>query len=90
MLVIHWLGAVGGLYAFVHAVTQRKDAYTAADRKTKVFWSAVTAAGTAAMALFPIASAGLIFWVAGLVAVLVYLVDVRPKLIEVQKGGRNR
>jgi hypothetical protein len=29
------------------------------------------------------------FWIAGLVAVLVYIVDVRPKLIEVQRGGQK-
>ena len=90
LLVIKWAGAIVGLFAFLHAVTQRKDAYTAADRKTKVFWGAVTGAGTAALVLFSPTNGGFIFWVAGLVAVLVYLVDVRPKLNEVQKGGRNR
>jgi hypothetical protein len=28
------------------------------------------------------------FWMAGLVAALVYIVDVRPKLIEVQRGNK--
>jgi hypothetical protein len=28
------------------------------------------------------------FWLAGLVAVTVYVVDVRPRLIEVQRGPR--
>lgn len=84
--VIDWAGTLAGLFAFLHAVTQRKDAYTAADRKTKLFWGGVTAASTVAMGLFQVFSVGLIFWVAGLVASLVYLVDVRPKLIEVQKG----
>jgi len=89
LFVIKWVGAVAGLFGFLHALTQRKDAYTAADRKTKVFWSGVTGAATAALGLFSPASGGFIFWVAGLVAALVYLVDVRPKLNEVQKGGRN-
>ncbi|HEX8868769.1 MAG TPA: DUF2516 family protein, partial [Lentzea sp.] len=38
--------------------------------------------------LFSPAGFGSIFWLAGLVAVLVYMVDVRPKLIEVQRGPR--
>lgn len=87
--IIHWAGAVVGLFAFVHAILQRADAYSAADRKTKPIWMAITGGGTFAMALFPFFSAGMIFWIAGLVAVLVYLVDVRPKLIEVQRGGRS-
>jgi hypothetical protein len=29
-----------------------------------------------------------LFWVAGLIAELVYLIDVRPSLIEVQGGRR--
>lgn len=89
LFAIDWVGTAAGLFAFLHAVTQRKDAYTAADRKTKVFWGGVTAGATAAMGLFQVFSVGLIFWVAGVVAALVYIVDVRPKLIEVQKGGRS-
>lgn len=89
MWVIDKVGFLAGLFAFVHAVTQRADAYTAADRKTKPVWMAITGGSAAAMFLFDFYEAGLIFWVAGIVATLVYLVDVRPKLIEVQKGGRN-
>jgi hypothetical protein len=87
--VIHWAGALAGLFAFVHALLQRADAYSAADRKTKPIWLAITGGSTIAMTLFPFFSAGMIFWLAGLVAVLVYLVDVRPKLIEVQRRGRS-
>ncbi|WP_370946239.1 DUF2516 family protein [Amycolatopsis sp. cg5] len=87
--VISWAGAAAGLFAFVHALLQRADAYSAADRKTKPVWMGITGAGTAAMALFRFFGPGMMFWLAGLVAVLVYLVDVRPKLIEVQRGGRN-
>jgi len=87
LVVIHWAGALAGLFAFIHALLQRSDAYSAADRKTKPVWAGITGGGTAVMALFPFYSAGMIFWLAGLVAVLVYLVDVRPKLIEVQRGG---
>ncbi|WP_027941181.1 DUF2516 family protein [Amycolatopsis taiwanensis] len=89
MLVISWAGALAGVFAFIHALTQRADAFTAADRKTKPIWLGITGAGTAAMGLFRFGGAGTLFWLAGIVAVLVYIVDVRPKLIEVQRGGRN-
>ncbi|HET6501663.1 MAG TPA: DUF2516 family protein [Amycolatopsis sp.] len=89
MLVIGWAGTLTGLFAFIHALTQRADAFTAADRKTKPIWLAITGAGTAAMGLFGYGGAGTLFWLAGIVAVLVYIVDVRPKLIEVQRGGKN-
>lgn len=77
-----------GLFAFFHALTQRVDAYTAAERMTKPAWLGITGGGAAAMLLFSPAGFGSIFWLAGLVAVLVYMVDVRPKLIEVQRGPR--
>ena len=77
-----------GLFAFFHALRQRVDAYTAAERMTKPVWLGITGGGAAAMLLFSPGSFGSIFWLAGLVAVLVYMVDVRPKLIEVQRGPR--
>lgn len=88
---IQLAGIPVGVFAFVHAVLQRADAYTAADRMTKPAWMGITGGGTAAMVLFGALSSagpGFMFWIAGLVAVLIYLVDVRPKLIEVQRGGQ--
>jgi hypothetical protein len=80
--------SVVGLFAFFHALAQRVDAYTAAERMTKPAWLGITGGGAAAILLFQPFSFGSIFWLAGLVAVLVYMVDVRPKLIEVQRGPR--
>ncbi|MFI6098743.1 DUF2516 family protein [Lentzea sp. NPDC051213] len=77
-----------GLFAFFHALAQRVDAYTAAERMTKPAWLGITGGGAAALLLFKPYSFGSIFWLAGLVAILVYMVDVRPKLIEVQRGPR--
>lgn len=89
MQVIGWVGTLTGLVAFFHALLQRADAYQAADRRTKPIWLGITGAGTVAMGLFGFGGAGSIFWIAGLVAVLVYLVDVRPRLIEVQRGKNH-
>src|SRR5690606_4598136 len=91
LYIIQLAGIPVGVFAFVHAALQRPDAYAAADRLTKTAWMGLTGGGTAAMVLFGafgVAGPGLMFWIAGLVAVLVYMVDVRPKLIEVQRGGR--
>jgi heme/copper-type cytochrome/quinol oxidase subunit 2 len=67
------------LYAFVHAAMQRADAYTAADKMTKPVWLAIL--GVA----IPLA------WVLGVLGMAIaaaaagfYLVDVRPKLLEIQ------
>ncbi|MGH3450057.1 MAG: DUF2516 family protein [Haloechinothrix sp.] len=87
--IIKWAALPVGVFAFVHAVVQRADAYAAADRMTKPAWAGITGAGTLALLLFGPNNFGMLFWIAGLVAVLVYIVDVRPKLIEVQRGGQS-
>lgn len=87
--VLNWAAVPVGLFAFLHAVTQRADAYSAAGKQTKPIWLAITGGGTLACALFHFYDFTLMFWIAGLVAVLVYLVDVRPKLIEAQRGGNK-
>ncbi len=93
MLLAYWIqtilwaaGIPVGIYAFVHALMQRSDAFTAADKLTKPAWLGITGAGTLVLIIFrggPIT----ILWIAGLVAVLVYLVDVRPKVTDIQKGN---
>jgi hypothetical protein len=81
---------VGG-YAFIHALLQRADAFTAVDRLTKPAWLGITGASELVLVVFqggPM-SRGAIFWVAGLVAVLVYIVDVKPAVVGVQGGGQR-
>jgi hypothetical protein len=81
---------IGG-YAFVHALTQRADAFTAADKLTKPAWLGITGAGLAVLVLFQggLGSQGALFWLAGLIAVLVYIVDVKPAVVGVQGGGQR-
>ena len=86
-----WLLAipVGG-YAFVHALMQRADAFTAADKLTKPAWLGITGASVLVLIFFggPLGS-GALFWLAALVAVLVYIVDVKPAVVGVQGGGQR-
>lgn len=71
------------LWALVDAVRRPAPAYVAAGKLTKVAWIvilalAVVLGGTSVLSLF-----GLV----GLVAAIVYLVDVRPAVGEMRPGG---
>lgn len=80
------IGIPVGLYAFVHAMRQRSDAFTAADKQTKPIWGAIT--GVATLLLIFVQGPMSFFWLIGIVAVLVYIVDVRPRVVDVQQGPR--
>ncbi|WP_052849263.1 DUF2516 family protein [Streptomyces avicenniae] len=73
------------IYALVNAAIQREDAYRAADKQTKPFWLLVLGV-TVAVQLF---LGMLLLVLAGTVATIVYLVDVRPALRAVSGGGRG-
>jgi 4-amino-4-deoxy-L-arabinose transferase-like glycosyltransferase len=88
--VIAYLGiaaALTALYAFVHAAMQRHDAYTAANKMTKPVWLLILGAATALTFLLT-AGASVMGPVIGACAAGVYLIDVRPKLLEIQ--GKSR
>lgn len=74
---------VATVYAFVHAALQRADAYTAADKLTKPVWLVIL--GLAALLDFWLGVMGM---AVAACAAGVYLVDVRPKLLDVQ--GKSR
>ncbi len=79
------VGLAAGVFTFVHAVRQRPDAFTAVDKLTKGKWLAIIVAATLVIAWQgPISFIGIF----GVVAVCVYLADVRPKVDEVQRGPR--
>ena len=80
---------VGG-YAFVHALMQRSDAFNAADKLTKPAWLGITGASLLVLIVFrgPQQS-GALFWLAAVVAVLIYIVDVKPAVVGVQGGGQR-
>ncbi|HEX3650500.1 MAG TPA: DUF2516 family protein, partial [Pseudonocardiaceae bacterium] len=49
--VLNWAAVPVGLFAFVHATVQRADAYSAANKRTKPIWLAITGGGTLACLL---------------------------------------
>ncbi|GJF09205.1 hypothetical protein NGTWS0302_27550 [Mycolicibacterium cyprinidarum] len=74
---------VTAIYAFVHAAMQRPDAYTATGKLTKPVWLVILGVG-ALLAL----ALGITGVAIAAVASGVYLVDVRPKILEIQ--GKSR
>ena len=89
ILLVLWIASLPvGVYSFIHAAMQRTDAFTAADKLSKPAWLGITGGAVLVLALSrgP-GGGGMIFWIAGLVAALVYVVDVVPKLREVQGGS---
>jgi energy-converting hydrogenase Eha subunit A len=74
---------VTAVYAFVHAAMQRPDAYTAAEKLTKPVWLVILGVGILLALVLGITGVAIAAVAAG-----VYLVDVRPKILEIQ--GKSR
>ncbi|WP_454835916.1 DUF2516 family protein [Rhodococcus qingshengii] len=83
-LALKVLALVGAVYAIVHAVRQRPDAFTAVNKLTKPIWLGILI--VAALILSATSPVGLLGIIA-VVAVCVYLVDVRPRVDDIQHGG---
>ncbi len=84
--------ALLAVFAAIDAGSRRPDAFAAADKQTKGTWSGITAA-CAVVAVLGLLVAGPfgvlgLLWLAALIGDLVYVLDVRPKLREVQRGSR--
>ncbi|MFF0448982.1 DUF2516 family protein [Streptomyces sp. NPDC004609] len=86
-LVIGLVFLVTSVTALIMAAIAREDAYRAADKKTKGFWLIIL--GLAVVVnLVPL---NLLFLsIAGLIASIVFFVDVRPALKQVTGGGGRR
>jgi hypothetical protein len=70
--------------AFVDAAIRPASAYVAAGKLTKQAWLLILGILFAASFLISL------FFIAGIVAALVYFVDVRPALIAVRGGGSSQ
>lgn len=72
--------------AFIMAVIAREDAYRAADKQKKSFWLIILGIAVVVNLWVPM----LFLQIAGLIASIVFFVDVRPALKAVSGGGRRR
>ena len=91
--VLSWLTFVVLLFevfAFVDVLFRRTDAFPAVDKQTKPFWMIILGLAVV-VSLVPIGgilSSMLIL--AGLVAAIVYMVDVRPRVRAITPSRRNK
>ncbi|MFJ3536552.1 DUF2516 family protein [Streptomyces sp. NPDC090109] len=72
--------------ALVFAAMAREDAYRAADKQTKKFWLIILGINLVLNLLLPM----LFLQIAGVIAAIVFMVDVRPALAQVSGGGGPR
>ncbi|MFE4371580.1 DUF2516 family protein [Streptomyces sp. NPDC056835] len=68
------------------SATAREDAYRAADKQTKKFWLIILGVTVAVNLFVPM----LFLQIAGLVATIVFMVDVRPAVHAISGGGGGR
>ena len=89
-LAFYWACIVLGVVAFIDAATRRTDAFLAVGRLSKPAWLGLLGGGTLCQVVVPVMSAGILgmLGLAGIVASIVYLVDIRGKIISVTRGPR--
>lgn len=83
---VSWGLLLFSLFAFVDSVIRRQDAYRAADKQTKPFWMIILGLAAAVNFFMGIMS---FLPIIGLIATIVYMVDVRPALRQISGGGRG-
>ncbi len=83
MWLLYLAMLVLAVVALVMAAVFRDDAYRAADKQNKGFWLIILGIAVAVNLLVPM----LFLQLAGLVATIVFFVDVRPALRQVSGGG---
>ncbi|MFI6446355.1 DUF2516 family protein [Kitasatospora sp. NPDC050543] len=85
-----WWLAIGilgfKLVALVDAASRREDAFRAADKKTKPFWLVVLGLAFGLDLIFGASFLTSFLTLAGLVAAIVYMVDVRPAIKQLTDG----
>jgi hypothetical protein len=93
-LVLALVGVALEAWALVHAARTRRDAFPAADKRTKTFWVAILAVGLAVGFLGippPIGFSPLpvLFVLIAVVPAGIYLADVRPAVDRYSGRGRR-
>ncbi|MER5614741.1 DUF2516 family protein [Streptomyces sp. NPDC002215] len=88
VLLLYVAMMVLAVVALVMAAVAREDAYPAADKQKKSFWLIILGIAVA-VNLLSLYMSVLFLQLAGVVASIVFLVDVRPALRAVSGGGRR-
>ena len=86
MAALHYGTLALALWALIDAVIRPANAYAAASKLTKPAWCGITAL---ALVFAQLSQPLTLFWLAASVAAIVYLVDVRPAVRALQRGGGN-
>lgn len=87
--LLGWLSLalfVFSLFAFIDSAIRQEDAYRAAGKQTKPFWLIILGLATVVSFIFDIMS---FLPIIGLIATIVYVVDVRPAVKQISGGGRG-
>lgn len=85
-LIVSWLNlaiGLGAVFCFIDAAIRPAQAFPAIDRQTKVFWMFILGLCAVVMGV-GFSAIGLLGMIAA-VAVLLYIVDVRPKIREITR-----
>jgi hypothetical protein len=82
---VHWAVVVLAAWALVDALIRPATGYVAIGKLTKPAWGAITALALVLAYFMPTFS---FLWLPAVIAAIVYLVDVRPKLRSL-RGGNN-
>ncbi|MEU0626289.1 DUF2516 family protein [Streptomyces sp. NPDC005989] len=88
VLLLYVAMMVLAVVALIMAAMAREDAYPAADKQKKSFWLIILGIAVA-VNLLSLYMSVLFLQIAGVVASIVFLVDVRPALRAVSGGGRR-
>ena len=83
---VRWAVIALAVWALVDALVRPAPAYVAVGKLTKPAWGAITALALVLAYFVPLFS---FFWVPAVVAAVVYLVDVRPKLRALRRGNNS-
>lgn len=71
-------------FALIDSAFRREDAFRATDKQTKVFWLVILGIALVVSLVFPLLS---FLPIIGLIASIVYIVDVRPAVRQISGGG---
>ncbi|MFV0286314.1 MAG: DUF2516 family protein [Demequina sp.] len=88
LVTLSFLLFVAAVWGLVDALRYPDDSYRAAGKQSRMLWAALL--GAATLVSFLLLGGGImsLFGIASVVVVLLYFVDVKPKLE--QSGGRRR